>query len=174
MPREKRKPKGDYLIGFGKKAGKTFNQIRGTSYRYIVWLSGKVQDDSCEFGDVDRVIAKRIGTKSQLEATKEESRPGQPYCLHCQVSSHGEDDGINQCDLAGETLEATIQNMEQHSNCQLMRRRFGLYTGWKKVWDKHPDAVQAARDYLAINQLCYHCGRTTSPDVPLPLCKGHG
>jgi hypothetical protein len=172
MTKEKRKPHGDYLIGFGKRIGRTFNQIRGTGYRYIVWLSGKVQMMDGTYQDVDVATAKQIGTKSELRVGRDDESEG-PVCIHCIVQSDGEDDGVNQCDLAGETLEITISNMDRHLDSHLMKRRFGLYTAWKKVRDEHPDAVDAAQNYLAINHICYSCGRTTSVDIPLPLCKGH-
>lgn len=142
---------GDFLLTFGKHRDESFRQLHGRSFRYIVWLSGHVVDNS-GVKTQEQSVAEKIGTQ-------QDPRTGAKQCLHCEYPEDDITANQKQCELVGNTVEETLELIRQNPQSEYLKVEQGYYFGWLKVSREHPEAVEAARLYIDKNKLCYRCGK---------------
>jgi len=143
---------GNFIIPFGRKhRGKTLSQLHGRSFRYIVWLSGHVVDNS-GVKTLEQSTSERIGTK-------QDPRTGKRECLHCEYPEELLTFKQKQCELVGNTAEETLELIRQNPDSEYLKIEHGYYATWLKISKEYPDAVEAARFYIDKNELCFRCGK---------------
>lgn len=151
---------GDFVISFGRHRGKTLDQLRGRSWAYLIWVSGKIRVDGVNYVDHTGYVVAKIGIKSeQFER-----------CAHCVDGLDRVKGEATQCDVAGETLVETEQRLTASPEAEkFLRRWHPMYSAWLHIKTEHPAAVLTVQRYLEDNEICYNCGRTKKADESMPV-----
>lgn len=151
MPKNAQLRHGDFLITWGKHKGKTLQQLRGRSFGFIVWLTGQLRGTYGEYIDCELWAVDKLGCKFDYRSKTK-------ICYHCEFPDlHSPKECL--FELAGETKEEGQMNLDSRLDEKFVQDHFGLYTHWKKVQKEHPEAIDAAKLFIALNRLCLNCGK---------------